>query len=89
MIRSIHELGYIHLDIKPDNIVVNRAFNVAKLIDFGSTLSQEELHQRFNGTDNHLVARFYRPPEITLKYGDWTSKIDVWSLGVTLAEAAS
>lgn len=34
----------------------------------------------------HLVARWYRPPEIILGDNNYDAKVDVWSLGCIIAE---
>lgn len=60
-----------------------------KLIDFGSCLTLDQLDARNQSRDNYLMARFYRAPEIILKFGKWTSSVDIWALGVTLLELAS
>lgn len=36
-LQGLHELGYTHNDLKPDNIVIgNKDPNIIYLIDFGS-----------------------------------------------------
>jgi serine/threonine protein kinase len=37
---------------------------------------------------SHMVARWYRPPEIILSNDFYDQKVDVWSLGCILAEMA-
>jgi serine/threonine protein kinase len=87
-LRAVHELGYVHLDVKPDNVVVDKSYRVVKLIDFGSCLQERQLNDRRRTSNSYFVARFYRAPELMLRYGEWSSSIDVWSLGVTLLELA-
>ena len=55
-----------------------------KLCDFGSAFKADESQE----SGEYLVSRFYRAPETILGFAP-TSKIDVWSLGVTLAELFS
>jgi serine/threonine protein kinase len=37
---------------------------------------------------SHMVARWYRPPEIILECKHYDSKIDIWSIGCILGEMA-
>lgn len=78
---SVHKRGYIHRDIKPDNIVI-RDDNTPVLIDFGTardTLNSnsDDLTQIFtNG-----YAPFEQCHPTWAKQGAWT---DIYSLGATL-----
>jgi len=78
---SVHQRGYIHRDIKPDNIVI-RDDNTPVLIDFGTardTLNSnsDDLTQIFtNG-----YAPFEQCHPTWAKQGPWT---DIYSLGATL-----
>lgn len=76
----LKKAGYLHCDLKPDNILVSKDLRKIKLADFGSVLTCGEVI----GTDV-LVARYYRPPEVvlgaTLDYA-----VDMWSAGCTLYE---
>mmetsp|Transcript_8324 Transcript_8324/g.8218 ORF Transcript_8324/g.8218 Transcript_8324/m.8218 type:complete len:274 (+) Transcript_8324:349-1170(+) len=60
-IKYVHSKGYIHCDIKPENIVL-RSENKSsiKIIDFGSS-SREG-----GNLCTYLQSRFYRAPEILL-----------------------
>ena len=40
-IDSVHKLGYVHRDIKPDNFVINR-YGHLRLADFGSCMRLRE-----------------------------------------------
>lgn len=79
----VHELGLIHCDVKPENIVV-RSYSrcEVKLIDFGSSCF---------ATDNltsYIQSRSYRAPEVVLGL-PYDGRIDVWSLGCVIAEMFS
>ena len=45
---------------------------------------EENKHEE-GDVSTHMVARWYRPPEIILS-SDYDFKVDIWSLGCILAE---
>ena len=50
-------------------------------------LQEEDKEQQEDGEiSRHMVARWYRPPEIILGNYVYDSKIDIWSLGCIFAE---
>lgn len=82
-VEFMHSKGYVHCDIKPENIVIMND-NTLKIIDFG--LCEEFLNQKSKpgrkGTVNYLA------PEI-LADNTYGYQVDVWALGVTLFTAAT
>lgn len=48
-LRRIHEKGFLHLDIKPDNILIDKSTEHTVIIDFGNTqyylLSDKKTHR--------------------------------------------
>lgn len=78
-LRYVHAQGFLHLDLKPSNIVAERG--IAKLLDF-SIARPPGTYSKGIGTAT------YRAPEQVL--GDpLTGAADVWGLGVVLYEAAT
>lgn len=78
-VKALHDNGYIHLDIKPSNILVYN--DKIKLTDFGLSLYVgSETHKFF---DSELVTSTHRPPEIFGGLRHYSKAVDIWSLGIT------
>lgn len=78
-LSHIHDRGFIHRDIKPDNIILRENMNPV-LVDFGSA-------RQSNNEMTSLVSSGYTPFEQydisrkSNKQGPWT---DIYSLGATM-----
>lgn len=78
-LRHIHECGFVHLDVKPANVIVAPSGRPI-LFDFGSARKMGDRRPaKVTGTDLYIA-----PEECTL--GKVTPAADVFSLGVTLYE---
>ncbi|CDW58270.1 Pkinase domain containing protein [Trichuris trichiura] len=82
-LSKLKQLGLIHADLKPENIMLvdpaNQPFRV-KVIDFGSASLVSKAV-----TNTYLQSRYYRAPEIILGLS-FNEAIDMWSLGCVVAE---
>nr|XP_014347667.1 PREDICTED: homeodomain-interacting protein kinase 1 isoform X1 [Latimeria chalumnae] len=80
---KLKNLGLIHADLKPENIMlvdpVRQPYRV-KVIDFGSAS-----HVSKAVCSTYLQSRYYRAPEIILGL-PFCEAIDMWSLGCVIAE---
>ena len=73
----VHKLGMAHRDIKLENILIKKNYEI-KIIDFGFGMYNPEnkLQKFFCGTPN------YMPPEIAEKKPYVGQLADMWSLGI-------
>lgn len=83
-LQTVHDAGIWHLDLKPANIMVDKAGNV-KLIDFGAS---KQLNTQKGGATTSTAISYtngYAPREQMEqnydKFGPWT---DIYALGATL-----
>jgi len=84
-LEYIHSHNIIHLDVKPANILIDKAGN-AKLIDFGIAKQYTDSGQQTQALTVATFSKAYSPVEQYAvnrkeKYGAYT---DVYSLGATL-----
>eukprot|EP01080_Neovahlkampfia_damariscottae_P000999 gene999-9905_t len=79
-LEYIHSKGYIHRDIKTENILLDNEGNI-KICDFGFSKKLSSL----NRTNTCVGTLDYLAPEILLK-GGYDKMVDIWSLGVLIFE---
>lgn len=80
-LRAFHRLEMLHQDLRPDNIMIDRAGTV-KIIDFGSTSVAGLMEAEVPGRANQILGtQQYAAPEYFLgEVG--SSRSDIFSLGV-------
>ncbi|KAG1880209.1 kinase-like protein [Suillus subluteus] len=96
-LHHIHSSGYFHRDMKPENILVATSgllqsqpdggeqedvAVICKIADFDSA---REISSAPPYTE-YVSARWYRAPEVLLKQRDYSTPVDMWALGVIMAE---
>lgn len=82
----LHSQGYLHLDIKPSNVLLRPEGGVW-LGDFGLSCYVESTKEGFIDPKQPYVSVPYRPPEnLRSSKAPWCALTDVWSLGVLFLE---
>lgn len=76
-LEALHLAGYVHCDLKPNNILWNSDSAQAKVIDLGQTCKVNTKKERIQGTPD-----FIAPEQV--KCDPVTPRTDVYNLGATL-----
>lgn len=80
-LKVLHGSKIFHRDLKTSNLLITQK-GVLKLADFGLSRFQQDKSKY----TNCVITRWYRPPELLLGATEYTSKIDMWSVGCILGE---
>ncbi len=75
-LAHMHRCGYVHADMKPNNIVVQGDGNV-KIIDLGQACKIGTIKERIQGTPDYIAPEQVHRREIT-------PRTDVYNLGATM-----
>ena len=98
-LKYIHSANVLHRDLKPSNLLLNANCDL-KICDFGLARVDGAANARrdVDAADaepgdsvstfmtEYVVTRWYRAPELLLSCAEYTSAIDVWSVGCIFAE---
>ena len=79
-LKYAHHNGIIHRDLKPDNFLITN--DIIKVADFGLARSVKTNQP----LTEYVGTRWYRAPEILLHLNDYGKPMDIFALGVIMAE---
>jgi serine/threonine protein kinase len=75
-LSALHQQGYVHCDIKPNNILINKAGTI-KIIDLGQSCPIGTIKTRIQGTPDYIA-----PEQVRRK--TLGPKTDIFNLGATM-----
>jgi len=75
-LNAIHHQGYVHCDMKPNNILINKAGSI-KIIDLGQSCKIGTIKARIQGTPDYIA-----PEQVRRK--SLGPKTDIFNLGATM-----
>ena len=79
----LHRHGVMHRDLKPQNLLVDKAKNVIKVADLGLGRAFSVPVKSYT---HEIVTLWYRAPEILLGARQYAPPVDIWSIGAIFAE---
>ena len=87
-LRYAHSFGFIHRDLKPDNIFLCRSADgdVVRLLDFGSVKLQMETGAKLTALGTTLGSPYYMSPEQARGAADVDQRTDVFALSAIIYE---
>ncbi|GAB4859259.1 Mitogen-activated protein kinase ntf6 [Ancistrocladus abbreviatus] len=80
-LKYIHSANVLHRDLKPSNLLLNANCDL-KICDFGLARTTSETDYM----TEYVVTRWYRAPELLLNCSEYTTAIDIWSVGCIMME---
>ena len=75
-LNALHQKGFVHCDIKPNNILFNKTGTI-KIIDFGQSCKIGHIKKRIQGTPEYIAPEQVRREHLS-------HRTDVFNLGATM-----
>eukprot|EP00245_Coleochaete_scutata_P004586 TRINITY_DN17307_c0_g1_i1.p1 TRINITY_DN17307_c0_g1~~TRINITY_DN17307_c0_g1_i1.p1 ORF type:complete len:303 (+),score=45.16 TRINITY_DN17307_c0_g1_i1:204-1112(+) len=82
-VEYCHAHRVLHRDLKPQNLLIDKSTNMLKLADFGLARAFGIPVRTFT---HEVVTLWYRAPEILLGSVEYSTPVDVWSVGCIFSE---
>lgn len=84
-VAYIHRHKVLHRDLKPQNLLINKRSEL-KIADFGLARTYGAPVKSYS---NEVVTLWYRAPDVLLGSKQYSTSIDIWSIGCIFAEMAT
>ncbi|QGJ71740.1 Serine/threonine protein kinase [Planctomycetales bacterium 10988] len=78
---ALHETGYLHRDVRPDNVLISEDMTKLKLIDYSHAVPAK---REYVEPGNRLGFSDYLPPDSLRKNADPGPRLDIFAFGVTV-----
>ncbi|XP_056844942.1 cyclin-dependent kinase G1 [Raphanus sativus] len=84
-VHYLHTNWIIHRDLKPSNLLMNNTGEL-KICDFGMA---RQYGSPIKPYTQMVITQWYRPPELLLGAKQYSTAVDMWSIGCIMAELLS
>lgn len=83
-LHQCHKQDVVHRDVKPENLLVSPYNYELKLCDFGFARMMPQKTSEL--LTDYVATRWYRSPELLLKYTKYGKPVDIWAVACIMGE---